>query len=355
MVLVHIVESTATGTLSMLTVLANSQSSKGHDVTVIYSERPETPTNLHLLFNPGIHLINVNMNGMFRKLKSVFVLRKLYSKLTPDRIFLHSSFAGFIGRISTVGLSIRPFYIPHCISFMRQDIGFLKRGLFVAFEYFASVKPSIYVACSVSEKNQISKFLPFNNCQLIENAIDTSSWKPEPSSVIPNTVITVGQIRPQKNPQLFAQISAALTPVGFKFYWVGDGESDSEKQLLIDSGVTILGWKEPAEVKILLQQSQIFLSTSLWEGLPVAPLEAMLSGCTAILSNCAGNIDIIDDTYNGFLFESKEECISIFTSLLDNPSTIPFVSQNGIEHVKNHYGLQRYVLEFDNLMTKFYS
>jgi glycosyltransferase involved in cell wall biosynthesis len=350
MLFIHIVESTATGTLSMLTVLANSQASNGHSVKVIYSKRPETPDNLNLLFHADIELINLNMNTFFEKFASILILRKLYLKFNPDKILLHSSFAGFIGRLSTLGCKYRPFYIPHCISFMRKDIGVAKKLLFIAFEWIASIKPSVYVACSQSEMTQIKRYIPFSNCQLVENAIDTSSWNSDSSLIVPNTVLTVGQIRPQKNPQLFAEIAKSLTPLGFKFFWVGDGESEIDKQLLTESGVTILGWKSPKEVKTLLQKSQIFLSTSLWEGLPVSPLEAMLSGCTAILSNCAGNTDIIDNTYNGFIFNSKEECIDIFTSLLAEPSIIPFVSKNGIDRVSSHYCLERYISEFDALL-----
>jgi len=41
-------------------------------------------------------------------------------------VFLYSSFAGFVGRLSLLGVDVKAFYIPLCISFMRKDIGFLR-------------------------------------------------------------------------------------------------------------------------------------------------------------------------------------------------------------------------------------
>ena len=60
--IIHIIESTATGTLSAMRGLANSQSNEGNHVTIIYSKRSDTPKELSNLFNPSIDLINIQMS-----------------------------------------------------------------------------------------------------------------------------------------------------------------------------------------------------------------------------------------------------------------------------------------------------
>ena len=46
----QVLESTATGTLAMVRLIANSLSEMGHEVHVIYSIRNDTPENIESLF-----------------------------------------------------------------------------------------------------------------------------------------------------------------------------------------------------------------------------------------------------------------------------------------------------------------
>ena len=93
--IVHVVEATATGTLSMVSLLANLQSQEGKKVAVIYSLREETPKDFISLFSPNIDMTKINMKGSLNILLSVFRLRNNI-KNKDCVVFLHSSFAGFI-------------------------------------------------------------------------------------------------------------------------------------------------------------------------------------------------------------------------------------------------------------------
>lgn len=351
----HVVESTATGTLSMLANLANEQAQKGIEVKILYSKRDETPNDLKNLFHKNVELINIQMTGLTCKLKSIVRVRSLVKKIKPNSIFLHSSFAGFIGRISLLGINIKCFYIPHCISFMRKDISKVKELLFVLFEWFGAIKKCDYIACSASEQIEIKRFIPFRKCHLVENAIDTSTWFNNTEwSPRKNIVITVGQIRTQKDPVRFARIceKAKLHNLDFEFIWVGDGDDTTLKNKLLNAGVKVLGWKKPSEVKALLAESKVYLSTALWEGLPVSPLEAMLSGCVVVLSDCSGNRDIINHEENGFSFKTDEDVISVLQSLLHNKDCGERIAKSGFKHANENYSLHRYIGEMDLLIEK---
>ena len=149
----HIIESTATGTLSAMRGLANSQCNDGNEVFVIYSIRPDTPKNLSNYFNSNIKLINVQMSSLLEILISFIKIFKLINQQKPQYVFLASSSAGFIGRV--VGLFVSRkilfFYIPHCISYIRQDIGKIKKIIFIFLELIASLKKCVIIACSKSE------------------------------------------------------------------------------------------------------------------------------------------------------------------------------------------------------------
>ena len=106
MKIIHIVEASATGTLAMLSLLASAQARQGDTVEVVYSRRDETPDNLEDHFDSGVKLIQIQMNSVADKIRSIGLIRKTLRSSSPDSVYMHSSFAGFLGRLA--GLSLLP-------------------------------------------------------------------------------------------------------------------------------------------------------------------------------------------------------------------------------------------------------
>jgi glycosyltransferase involved in cell wall biosynthesis len=351
--IIHVVEATATGTLSMLRLAANAQAKEGYGVKVIYSVRPETPEKLRELFERDVELVNIQMGSIKEKVQALFNIRSIIKGAQPRAIFLHSSFAGFLGRIALLGMKAKVFYIPHCISFMRQDISRFKKILFILLEWFGSIKKATYVACSESEGIAIRKCIPFRTCIVVENAVDVSAWSYRGRwSERKKRVVTVGQVRMQKDPVRFAGIAKGNLEQrnDVEFIWVGDGDEKS-KEILISAGVNVLGWKTPKEVKTLLEESKYYLSTALWEGMPVSPIEAMLSGCVAVLSDCAGNVDIVTSGTTGFVFYTEKQAVEQLLSLFDDENLASSPAEAGRAHCVEQYAAERYAKEM-NLLIK---
>ncbi len=309
----HLIESTATGTLAITKIAADSQI-KSNEVTVVFSRRSDTPENIENLFSENVCLIEQCMHPK-TLLFSFFSLRKIIKTISPEIIHCHSSFAGFLGRMSSIGLKVKIFYSPHCISFMRKDIGIAKRLIFGLFEWVACVKKSTYIACSESERKAIKKVLPFVDVRLLENAVDLSDFsgnKKTSENHQDNTlrVITVGGIRSQKGPEEYAEIANKFRDGNVKFIWVGDGD-EVHKKILLDAGVIITGWLPRFGVLNELQEANVYLSTARWEGMPVSVIEAFAANIPVVARCCAGNKDIIDHGKTGFLFEKTEECIQL--------------------------------------------
>ncbi|MBN3770517.1 glycosyltransferase, partial [Burkholderia sp. Se-20378] len=313
MKIVHLVESSATGTLSMVCLIANRLARDGHDVHVVYSVRPDTPPGLAALFDARVALHHVQMKGA-GPLRTVFRLRATLTALEPDVVHLHSSFAGFLGRLSTL-FALRKaafFYSPHCISFMRRDISTLKRLAFVALERIACARKCLYVACSESEGRAIRAWLR-QPVVVIENAVGGAPHvRPDdaarPSSG-PLCVTTVGGIRTQKDPVLFAQIAQGMRARGMRFVWIGDGD-DALKARLAEAGVEVTGWLPHDEVARRLDRADVYLSTSSWEGMPVSVIEAMLAGRPVVVSDCAGNVDVVRHLQTGVVYATAAEAVA---------------------------------------------
>ena len=100
----------------------------------------------------------------------------------------------------------------------------------------------------------------------------------------------------------------------FEFTWIGDGDL---RDKLISPNIAITGWKTREEVLEILNEQDVFILCSLWEGLPISLLEAMYLKKICITSDSIGNKDVIIDGKNGFIATEIEDYKNILESIKD--------------------------------------
>lgn len=345
MKIAHIVESSATGTLSMVCLIANRLAREGHDVHVIYSVRPDTPSGLAAMFDERVSLRHVQMKGA-GLLRTARRLRATLNAIGPDAVHLHSSFAGFLGRVSTLfALPNAAFlYSPHCISFMRRDISGVKRLAFVGLERLACVRKCLYVACSESEGRAIRAWLR-QPVVVVENAVGDTTPSVPPRDARrfsdgPACVVTVGGIRAQKNPALFAQIARGMRARSLRFVWIGDGD-DALKAELAQAGVEVTGWLSRDEVARRLECADVYLSTSSWEGMPVSVIEAMLAGRPVVVSDCAGNADVVRHLQTGVIYATATDALAWLERLAGDGALRRELGRRASREARQRFGEER--------------
>ena len=112
-----------------------------------------------------------------------------------------------------------------------------------------------------------------------------------------------------------------------------------------------------SEVEKLLLQHKVFVMSSRFEGLNLAVLEAMASGCIVVGSTAMGVKELIDDKKDGFLFPvgAAAELADIIATVLSNPSNYQALATAAREKVLVHYDkkqvTQAYYQLFQNLLT----
>lgn len=317
MKIVHVVECFAGGVFSFLSNLTNELDKE--EYIVIYGiNRDNTPSDFREKFPPNTKFIpwksaSRSLNPL-TDLKALWELYIILKKIDDiDIIHLHSSKAGFLGRIVSflLGKSSRTIYTPHAISFLRLDVSPKKRKIFIWMEKFASFFGGEIVACSQSEKEAIEE-QGIKNVTFINNGIKPLEIEKKVNTSDKITIISVGRLSIQKNPKLFNDIALEfIDNSNIQFIWCGDGELKSE---LTSSNIKCTGWIERKKLENYLANADIYLSTSLWEGLPLSVLEAMSIGLPIVLSNCIGNKDLVIN--NGFLYNDKIDCINNINKLL---------------------------------------
>ena len=108
------------------------------------------------------------------------------------------------------------------------------------------------------------------------------------------------------------------------------------EKLNLQDSIIFTGFR--TDVKEIMAQSEVFILSSRYEGLPMVLLEAMSQGMACIAYDCkTGPSDIIVDNKNGILVEDQNlDQMSIqLANLLDDQNLRESLSENGINSLKN--------------------
>lgn len=352
-----IVESFGSGVFNFLVDLVNGID-KEFDVVIAYGVREETLPNFKDYFGKNIKFIRVenftrsiNPTKDFKALKEI---RKIVKEEKPDIVHLHSSKAGILGRLAVNGNKIKMFYNPHGFSFLKKDDSKLKRGIYWTIEKLTACinGKCVIVGCSQGEYKEAKKLNKRAIC--INNGIDIKKLAMETDDIKLKgidyeslKICTIGRIGYQKNPEMFNKIAESFPKI--QFTWIGEGKL---KDKLTSTNVQVTGWKERKDVLQILNNSDIFVLTSLWEGLPLSLLEAMYMKKICIVSNCIGNRDVIENGKNGYISDNLEDFIENIKIVIKNKSQNNKIISNAYNDVINKYNVERMIDEYRRIYGK---
>lgn len=101
-------------------------------------------------------------------------------------------------------------------------------------------------------------------------------------------------------------------------------------------GIEFLKPSCDSEIAQTYQSSEIFISTSWWEGFGLPPLEAMACGCAVICSDSGGVNEFARPNENCLMFSPKNESElkSLLMRLIDNENLRKTLSLQGVETAK---------------------
>lgn len=166
-------------------------------------------------------------------------------------------------------------------------------------------------------------------------------------------IVTVARLEEQKDHltllkaariicDMLSKKKGAAFASGVKFVLAGGGAlMDELKQAADKLGLTenviFLGTR--TDIRDILHSSDMFLLTSIYEGIPNAILEAQACGVPVVATDVGGVSEIIIDNFNGVLCEPKDvEAIAEKTvHIVENPDFAKFLSRNAIERLKTKF------------------
>ena len=117
-------------------------------------------------------------------------------------------------------------------------------------------------------------------------------------------MISIGELSKRKNHQAAIKAISRIKEDNLYYIICGQGKLKGAllnlcKRLKVENRVLFLGYR--TDTADLLHMSDVFVFPSLQEGLPVALMEAMMSGLPCVVSKIRGNVDLLEHGKGGFI------------------------------------------------------
>lgn len=257
---------------------------------------------------------------------TILELKNLCEQWRPDILVAHGFPEHLLGR--RAGLLAK---VPHLIQVEHNS-----RERYTPWKLYQTRKLSKYTDRVVAVSQGVAKTLSNQGLQspiqVISNGIDTTRFGGDnlsPISARPQDLIMVGRYAKSKDHVTLIEAMHKLKKQGVipHLTLVGTGRERYKKEVMqlvqqyaLEDQIKFIDYSN--EVDKLLLNHKIFVMSSRFEGLNLAVIEAMASGCLIIGSEAVGVEELINHEKDGFLFPigDASKLAATISSVLSNPA-----------------------------------
>jgi glycosyltransferase involved in cell wall biosynthesis len=214
------------------------------------------------------------------------------------------------------------------------------------------VRRAKFVACiSHFARSQAMVFAPqeaWNKLHVVHCGVSPEQFTPVKHERRGSRLLFVGRLAAVKGLPVLLEAVAQLAKQrpDLTLVVAGDGPDRAKleaqaRRLDIAPNVEFRGYQSQAQVRELLQQTDVFAMASFAEGVPVVLMEAMAAGVPVVATRIAGVPELVDDGVSGFLVPPGEpltlaEKIEL---LLDEPATRNHFGAAGRKKVEREFNI----------------
>ena len=318
---------------------ANALAEKGHEVFIAVSDHnPAIPVDISdkvVVKDLKVKYYEDDWKSKINVLKGIFIKRRAHkerltqflNQVEPDIVISAGQCEKyFLPEIKGKWKTVREFHYDKSYRLRRANSIPQKISAYIVniYDYRFKIKRYDKIVVLTDADKKINWA---NNADVIviPNPVSDECFKPLWSDS--KNIIAVGRLVWQKN---FSSLINAFGLVvnehpDWNLYIYGDGELKTRLQEHIDehglSGNVFLQGQS-SDITGVMNQSSIFVLSSLYEGMPMAMLEAMACGLPVVSYDCPyGPGDLIKDGENGYLVPLNDEVMMArkICELIENP------------------------------------
>jgi len=311
----------------------------------------------------GFKVLSLNSKFKFDP-SIIFRLISVFKKERPYILHCFLFHANFLGRI--IG---KLFKIPIIISSIHNEIfgGKIREKLLKYTDVLSDV--TVVISFKVAEKMIREKIVSKNKLRVIYYGIDLKEFSFQNKDARKKIreelginekqllLISVGRLVEAKGYPFLIKAMYKLKEKYSELTLIilGEGEDRKKiegqtKNLKLENNVLLLGRKD--NVADYLNAADIFVLASLWEGMPIAILEAMACGLPVVATKVSGIPEIIFDKETGLLAEPQN--LNDLVKKIDYLLSLPDekrkeMGEKAKNKIKENFSLNKMVREYENL------
>jgi glycosyltransferase involved in cell wall biosynthesis len=289
--------------------MACKMAEQGHEVSVISGARYDAQ---YLNVLKKQHITVYRVRRLIREINiindSLALARivKILCKKKPDLLSLHTSKAGFLGRVAGKICGLPVLFTAHGWSFS-EGVSKKKVWFYILTEKIASYLVKRILNVCFSDNRLALKYgiAPAYKFRVIHNGMAdiVIGLLAEPEKD-PCRIVMTARFAPPKDHRLLLSVLESLKETQWHVDLIGTGplEGNIKKYvslLGLQTRVTFYG--QTHKVAEILSRAQIFVLTTNWEGLPRSIIEALRAGLPVIASNVGGISELVENEKNGYL------------------------------------------------------
>jgi glycosyltransferase involved in cell wall biosynthesis len=299
-----------------------------------------------------------SLGRQFNPIKDHFAymqLLKVVAEVKPDIVHTHTFKAGYIARIRTreinkaAGKRVKFVHTFHGHLFDDPEFSGLKSTIINSLERrFAKRTDAIVtvgaqVGKELLERN-IGKAKQFTNIPPGVEALKLPKAKP-PTKV---TIGWIARVTGVKNPLRALEV-AKLFPEA-QFLIAGGGDLLNQVKTQAPKNTKVLGWTDAAK---LFAASDIILSTSENEGMPIALIEAQLASKPVVATNVGGVAEVIVNNKTGFVTKKNtQELAKALEKLINSKSLRTAQGKAAKAHATKAFSVEKMIAAHVSLYKK---
>ncbi|MCX5199019.1 glycosyltransferase [Streptomyces sp. NBC_00249] len=285
---------------------------------------------------------------------------RLIRRVRPDLLHAHSAKAGLAGRIAVRG-SVPTVFQPHAWSF--DAVGGATAALALRWERFGARWAARVLCVSESERRAGATEGITARWSVIRNGVDLGHFRPAhpdreqdrdraraglplPAALRGDgpLAVCVGRLCPQKGQDILLRAWPEVlgTVPGARLALVGDGPDAERLRRAAPPGVFLAG--AAADIRPWLRAADLVVLPSRWEGMALAPLEAMACGRAVLVSDVSGARESLPSGQGRLCLVPPEDPTALAKALgrlLAEPRLLAELGEQAQQHARTEFDVRR--------------